>query len=136
MDRLRKLLAMIAAMGMAISVQASAVSHTPQGTDTGLAQVADPTLALFAGSDAAGPVPDTVSSSTASSSNSAKIDLSTVLISNAYSAQVSGMADGRLDGELHFSIAAIPEPAEWMKLPLGLLVVAFMARRKTSPIAG
>jgi len=69
----------------------------------------------------------------ASSSNGSKIDLSGAFLSGNYSVGVSGIiADGSLGGEYQFSIAAVPEPAEWMMLLAGLAVLGFIAKRKTN----
>ena len=37
-----------------------------------------------------------------------------------------------LSGDIQIPILAMPEPAEWMRLPCGLVFAAFMAWRKTS----
>lgn len=68
----------------------------------------------------------------ASSSNGSAIDLSGAFLSGAYSVGVSGMADGSLGGGYQFSIAAVPEPAEWMMLLAGLAVLGFIAKRKAN----
>jgi len=53
----------------------------------------------------------------------------------SYYAQISGDVITS-PGKLTFSVAANPEPAEWMMLLTGLVVVGFMARRKTSLVTG
>lgn len=58
-----------------------------------------------------------------------------VLTPGDFSALISGTA-GAGGGGFSFSVAANPEPAEWMMLLAGLVVVGFMARRKTSLVTG
>jgi hypothetical protein len=67
-----------------------------------------------------------------SSSNGSLIDLSSAFLSGDYSVHVSGIADGSLGGGYDFSIAAVPEPAEWAMLLAGLAVLGFIAKRKTN----
>jgi hypothetical protein len=110
---------------------ASAVNFTPSGTDSQLTHVTDLTLTLFGRSNATGSALATVSSS-----NGSLIDLSNALVAGNYSAKISGLADGGAGGGFRFSVAANPEPAEWMLLLAGLMVVGFMARRKTSLVTG
>lgn len=110
---------------------ASAVNYAPDGTTAGATHVTDLTFTLYAGSDATGTVLGEVSSS-----NGSLIDLSQVLVSGDYSARVAGIADGQLGGGYLVSIAAVPEPAGWMMLLCGLVVVAFIARRKTGLVTG
>jgi hypothetical protein len=43
-----------------------------------------------------------------------------------------GAAASLLSGAIQIPIVAVPEPAEWMRLPCGLVFAAFMAWRKTS----
>lgn len=113
------------------TVLASAVNYSPDGTTAGTTHVTDLSLTLYAGSNATGPVLGDVSSS-----NGSLIDLSKVLVSGDYSAQVTGLADGQLGGGYLVSVAAVPEPAGWMMLLCGLMVVAFIARRKTDLASG
>lgn len=54
-----------------------------------------------------------------------------VLTPGDFFARISGTARA-LDGGLRFSVVANPEPAEGMMLLAGLVLVAFMARRKAS----
>jgi hypothetical protein len=58
------------------------------------------------------------------------LDLSTSLDPGNFSARISGTADGLAGGGFQFSVAANPEPAEWMLLLCGLVVAGFIARRK------
>ena len=63
------------------------------------------------------------------------LDLNAELLTQGdFSARISGTA-GSVGGGFSFSIAANPEPAEWMMLLAGLVVVGFMARRKASLVA-
>lgn len=105
----------------------SAVSYSPTGTGI----VSDLTLTLYGGADGTGSVLGSVSSS-----NGSYIDYSNVLAAGNFSVKVSGLADGLLGGGYNFSISAVPEPSEWMMLLAGLVVVGFMARRKTDLLAG
>ena len=111
---------------------ASAVSYTPSGISTAITHVTDLTIAIYGGADGTGSVLGTVSSS-----NGSLIDYSNVLATGTFSAKVSGLADGLVGGGYNFSIAAmVPEPSGWMMLLAGLVVVGFMARRKTDLLAG
>lgn len=105
----------------------SAVSYSPTGTG----YVSDLTLTVYSGADGTGSALASVSSS-----NGGLIDLWRDFAAGTFSVKVSGIADTQLGGGYSFSIAAMPEPAEWMMLLAGLVVVAFMARRKTSLITG
>jgi hypothetical protein len=58
-----------------------------------------------------------------------------ILTAGEFSARISGTA-GRLGGGYEFSIAANPEPAEWMLLLAGLMGLGFVARRKIGLVAG
>jgi hypothetical protein len=100
----------------------SAVSYSP----TGAGYVSDLSLTVYSGADGTGSALATVSSS-----NGGLIDLWRDLAAGTFSIKVSGIADAQLGGGYNFSIAAMPEPAEWMMLLAGLVVVAFMAHRKT-----
>lgn len=52
-----------------------------------------------------------------------------------FSTRISGTA-GPLGGGFQFSIAATPEPAEWMLMLAGLVLLGFVARRKIGFVAG
>jgi hypothetical protein len=110
---------------------ASAVSYTPSGISTDITHVTALTIAIYGGADGTGSV-----LGTASSSNGSLLDYSNVLATGTFSAKVSGLADGLVGGGYNFSIAAVPEPSGWMMLLAGLVVVGFMARRKTDLLAG
>jgi hypothetical protein len=64
------------------------------------------------------------------------LNLSGYLSPGNYYALISGNVASPGNGAFTFSVAANPEPAEWMMLLAGLVVVGFMARRKTSLVAG
>jgi hypothetical protein len=103
----------------------SALGLASDGTPT-IGSISDLTLALFTGSNATGPIHGSVAST-----NGSLINLSGALVEGAYSLRVSGLANGTLGGGYQLSVSATPEPAEWMMLLAGLVLVAFIARRKT-----
>lgn len=105
----------------------SAVSYSPTGTGI----VSDLALTLYGGTDGTGSVLATVSSS-----NGSLLDYSNLLAAGDFSVKVTGLADAQAGGGYNLSIAAVPEPSEWMMLLAGLMVVGFMARRKTSLVTG
>lgn len=71
-----------------------------------------------------------------SSPDGSVIDLPSLLVPGAHAAPVPGTTDKKKMGDgFLFSVAAIPEPGDWMTLLCGFVVVAFMARRKTSAFA-
>lgn len=109
------------------TLSTSAVSYSPTGTGI----VSDLTLTLYGGSNGTGSALATVSSS-----NGSLIDYSNLLATGLFSVKVSGLANTQVGGGYNFSIAATPEPAEWMMLLAGLVAVTFMARRKTIPVTG
>lgn len=106
-------------------VTAGAVSLAPAGASSGLMHTSDLTLTLYSGADAGGSV-----LSTANSAGGAMISTNDMLGAGSYSARVSGTADGLVGGGYLFSIAAVPEPAEWMLLLCGLVTMGFIARRR------
>ena len=108
------------------TVLASAVGVAPDGTPT-VGTLSGLTLELFTGSGAIGSA-----FTTRVNLDGSLIDLATVLGSGDYSARVTGLANGGAGGGFQFAIAAMPEPAEWMMLLAGFVVVGFMTRRKTS----
>jgi len=110
---------------------AGAVGYVPEGTTAELMHVSDPTLKLFSGSNAGDSVLSAVSSS-----NSSPIEVPAVLDSRDASARVPGTAGGLLGGGFPISSSALPEPDGWTMLLCGLVVVGFMARRKTDSLAG
>ena len=109
------------------TLSTSAVSYSPTGTGI----VSDLTLTLYGGSNGTGSALATVSSS-----NGSLIDYSNLLATGLFSVKVSGLANTQVGGGYNFSIAATPEPAEWMMMLAGLVAVTFMARRKTIPVTG
>ena len=86
--------------------------------------VSDLTLAVYS---------DGALVSQVSSPNGSLIDQSGFLLAGNYSAHVSGVAQA--GGGYQFSVAATPEPAEWMLLLCGLMVAGFIARRKMDLVA-
>lgn len=113
------------------TVTGSTVKYAPSGVDARLTNVTNLKFEMFSGSDALGTL-----LGTEWSLDGSRIDLRAALDPGDFSARISGRADGELGGGFQFSVAAVPEPAEWMLLLSGLVVVAFMARRKTSWVAG
>jgi hypothetical protein len=109
------------------TVLASAASYSPDGINAEQTHVSNLTLSIFAGSDATGPIVGEWSSS-----NGSLIDQSGVLAAGDYSVRIAGTTDGALGGGYQVSIAAVPEPAEWMMLLAGLAVLGFIAKRKTN----
>ena len=110
---------------------AGAVGYVPEGTTAELMHVSYPTLSLFSGSNAGSSVLGAISSS-----NGSPIKVPAVLVSRDHSARVSGTAGGLLGAGFPISSSALPEPDDWMTLLCGLVVVGFMARRKTDLPAG
>ena len=92
------------------------------------AGVYDLLLALSDGPDATGSV-----FGADSSPHGSVMDLPNLLVPGAHAAPVPGTTDKPTGDGFLFSVAAIPEPGDWMTLLCGFVVVAFMARRKTSP---
>ncbi|HKQ26609.1 MAG TPA: hypothetical protein VJT81_19340 [Burkholderiales bacterium] len=62
-------------------------------------------------------------------------DVSGALDPDDVSKPQSGASSWPADTGFLFSITDVPEPADWMTLLCGFVVVAFMARRKTSAFA-
>ncbi len=63
------------------------------------------------------------------------VDLPALLIPDAYAARLPGTSDRQASDGVLFSVAAIPQPGDWMTLLCGFVVMAFIARRKTSAFA-
>ena len=64
------------------------------------------------------------------------IDMKSAFNPDGRSARVAQDAGGGADEAISLSAAAVPEPDGWMQLLCGLVVVAFMARRRTNLAAG
>lgn len=64
------------------------------------------------------------------------IDMKSAFKPDGRSARVAQGAGGGADEAISLSAAAVPEPDGWMQLLCGLVVVAFMARRRTNLAAG
>jgi len=101
-----------------------------RGTLTELANVTGSTPMRPAGANAA--VPLLVAMSTL---NGAMDDLSAAVLQDESAASRSGNAGPHTGAGFLFSTAEIPEPADWMTLLCGLVVVAFIARRKSGSLA-
>lgn len=110
-----------------VGIADSFAGTNPAGTT----HVSNLTLTLYAGSNATGTIQGSVTSA-----NGSMIDLSGLLAQGSYSAKISGIADGTLGGGYQFAVSANPEAAEWMMLLLGLGLVTFIVRRRSSLIAG
>ena len=113
------------------ALTSSTVKHAPDGIDANQTHVSNLKVELFGGADASGTLLDSVLSL-----DGGLINLNRFLDPGNFSARVTGKADGQLGGGFRYSVAATPEPAEWMMLVAGLLVMGFIARRKTSVVAG
>jgi hypothetical protein len=107
----------------------TALGLASDGTPT-IGSISNLTLALFAGSNATGPIQGSVAST-----NGSLIDLSGALVEGAYSLRVSGFANGALGGGYQLAVSAAPEPAEWLMLLAGLTLLVFVARRKAGLMA-
>ena len=66
---------------------------------------------------------------------STALNLNANLTPGNFSARISGDVVST-PGQITFSVAANPEPAEWMLLLFGLLFAGFIARRKIGLVAG
>lgn len=109
---------------------ANTFSRVPDGTSAELLNVADSTPARPAGANGTGSLLVAISTL-----NGAMDDLSAVVVPDEFAASQSGTASPHTGAGFLFSTAEIPEPADWMTLLCGLVVVAFMARRKSGPFA-
>ena len=98
---------------------ASAVGYVAQATSGGLAHAGS--LQLPSG--------------TASSSNDSRVALSMVPVPGGSSSHTSRTPDRQQGGGYLVSVAAVPEPSGGAMLLCGLAVLAFIARRKTRPVA-
>jgi hypothetical protein len=114
--------------------------HGFLGTTVGLAKngtatlgaIDNLTLTLFEGSGATG-----TNRGSVTSADGSLINLSGALLQGSYSLKVSGLVhDATLGGGYQLHVSANPEPAGWMLLLAGLMIVAFIARRKSSLVAG
>ena len=117
-----------------VAVVVDAASRAPSASLVQVAGVDDElVLALSHRPDATGSV-----FGAGSSPDGKVMELPTVLVvPGAHAGRAQGTTDRQqqMDGGFLFSVAAIPEPADWMTLLCGFVVVAFMARRKTSAVA-
>jgi hypothetical protein len=99
----------------------SAVAFSPTGVDATQTHVTDLQFQLF---DSTGSLLFT------------GVNLQSALTPGDFSLKVSGIADGPVGGGFELSVAANPEPAEWMLLLAGLMVAGFIARRKIDLVTG
>jgi MYXO-CTERM domain-containing protein len=106
-------------------VSTSTVPLAPNGTISSTS-VTGLQLALFSGFNAPGGTTPLFTG----------LDLNALLLTpGEFSARITGTA-GQFGGGIQFSIAASPEPAEWMLLLAGLVGLGFVARRKIGLVAG
>ena len=70
-----------------------------------------------------------------SAMNGAFGDLSAIAVADELFASRSGESRSPVDARILFTSADMPEPTEWMTLLCGVIVVAFMARRKRGLVA-
>jgi len=96
------------------------------------AHVSNMTATLYDGADGTGSALATTSFSWGGYQG----QIGNVLADGVHSLRVSGTADGAAGGGFTLSVAANPEPAEWMLLLCGLVVAGFIARRKIGLAAG
>lgn len=121
------------------------IVNLPAGADNRLtsAYVAGMTLANFSNvADSTSAQPEDANANTTgsllgavSTLNGTVDDVSGVVDPDDLSKSQSGTSGWHTDAGFLFSIAEVPEPADWMTLLCGLVVVAFMARRKNGPFA-
>lgn len=103
------------------------VRHAWGGGAAGSKRLTDVALTSYAGSHAAGLV-----RGEPPSSGGSRLDPSTTRVSEKHFARAAGIADARQRIGNPGLGAAIPEPDGWMLFLSGVVVVAFMARRKTA----
>jgi hypothetical protein len=70
-----------------------------------------------------------------SSPNGTVIDFPALVVPGAHVARVPETTDRKMGDGFLFSVAAIPQPGDWMTLLCGFMVAAFIARRKSSAFA-
>ena len=105
-------------------------SRVPGATLAELSNVSDATPMRSAGTNVTGSLVGAILTL-----NDDMDDLSAAVVPDTVAAPRSGTAGWHTGAGFLFSTAEIPEPADWMTLLCGLLVVAFMARRKSGPLA-
>jgi len=106
------------------------ISRVPGGTLAELSNVAGSTPTHPAGASNPGSLLGAISTL-----NGAMDDLSAVVVPDEFAASRSGTTGWQTGAGFLFSTTEIPEPADWVTLLCGLVVVAFMARRKSGPFA-
>lgn len=112
------------------TVVVDAASRAPAESPAQSAGIYDLLLALSDEPEGTGAV-----LSADSSPDGTVIDLPALVVPGAHAARVPGTSDRQTGDGFLFSVAAIPQPGDWMTLLCGFVVVAFMARRKTSAFA-
>ena len=105
-------------------------SRVPGATLAKLSNVSDATPMRSAGTNVAGSLVGAILTL-----NDDMDDLSAVVVPDKVAAPRSGTAGWHTGAGFLFSTAEIPEPADWMTLLCGLVVVAFIARRKSGSLA-
>ena len=105
-------------------------SRAPGGTLAALSNVSDATPMRSAGTNVAGSLVGAILTL-----NDDMDDLSAAVVPDKVAAPRSGTAGWHTGAGFLFSTAEIPEPADWMTLLCGLVVVAFIARRKSGSLA-
>ena len=108
----------------------SGTSRAPGGTLAELSNVSDATPMRSAGTNVAGSLVGAILTL-----NDDMDDLSAAVVPDKVAAPRSGTAGWHTGAGFLFSTAEIPEPADWMTLLCGLVVVAFIARRKSGSLA-
>lgn len=109
----------------------NAFSRVPDATLAELSNVTEPAQPWPGGANAGASPPR------AAYVLSGTIDnLSSVIVPDEFSTSGFEPAGLRAGAGYLFSTAEMPEPAGWMTLICGLVVIAFMARRKGGPFAG
>lgn len=104
-------------------------NRAPDGTLAELSNVSDATPMRSAGTNVAGSLLGAILTL-----NDDMDDLSSAVVPDRVGAPRSA-TDWHSGAGLLFSTADIPEPAGWMTLLCGLVVVAFIARRKSGSLA-
>jgi len=121
----------VVADNQAATVVVDAASQAPAEFGAQAAGIYDLLRALSAEPEATG----AVLSAVPSPDRAVVADLQALFVPGAHAAPVPGTPDRQSGDGFLFSVAAIPQPGDWMILLCGFVVVAFMARRKTSAFA-
>ena len=108
------------------TVVVDVASRAPAEVPAQSAGIYDLLLALSDEPEATG----AVLSAVPSPDSTVVIDLPALVVPRAHAAAVPGTSGRQADDGFLFSVAAIPQPGDWMTLLCGFVVVAFMARRR------